>query len=1227
MNRTVKITAPFAIVAALAGAAFFLFYLGERVTLYKTFEEPPARQADHIDPSTVRNVMQTDVLVVGESLGGMSAAFATASNGIDTLLVASTHRYGGAPVHAGLSAFDSAGQKWENQGLVKEMQNYLGENVYPTLGNASLGIGPSIATLPEDIERFIQYKIDSLKQLRTVNKYRLVQLIGNPPSATGAIFAGVDDPSNLLLVRFNTLIDGTETGEVFGKTGSFDIGFDSREKTGEVSAFPSKVRDFLVYGYKIGKKIVQGIGNRTQSTGVIFSLLDKGFAGDFYGITEKTCYESSPDAKPMMVGGSVSMLTENCEANIEIRPDFSDTYDIYFMNHGNTSVRMIVSAADGETLTLEKTFVSSKKFIKMGTYYFGNDRVSSVRILGEEKGLDAEGVVLLKKNFPHPPIYVENVEKDTSLEFQNEYGFADATVYADIENDDAIKSFYMKINGTEFMFKKVSQGTWFSENVNISAGKNSLSFRNAIPARLKVVFTGESTKNRVILTEQNGKVQPAEKGSSGTWTFNVKEKGKYLIVTDWNPPKYTYFRISHRDVPAIFARYDAPYLNADTPLAFGVLEAGKEYVLNITAPLETDPSKLAATLIHLESSGIELASGKAPSIKVSHSGMFDVWIKDAVGPGGELQCTYETEPCFVAHDDEDLNYQHAGTFFLQQEKELVLKSNHEIDVLVIPNRTIDVYRRNMDSFSASANIQRLDEGKYEMVSDSPVRSEAVRFTHDVTGKTQTGTIFLHTGGPLTVGFIASDAPSAFYLFEAIPRTGDTFKAFRNLFSETTLNLFKFRNIVTRANLPLLMERRQTIADVSNDSHGVALVLDFNSDYSPVLAGSIDDPALYRNSKALAYSYYYWLKYMMPKSAAFLGCDTLDQPLCNSKRVEMLMDLLGTDDGFAEENYIREGRRAKTLKPITENDLLLGYRKCNECTRETCLEFESATNICLEKTQTAILFDDAVGAAFYPLDFHTFFAKKEQYIPNEFINTMKKKGFLQSDEQPLFKRTMRAAPSEITLGSIIPADGSNIYPASTNFGVTQIANSGMRTHLTEITIGTAVGELLSYVSLHKTTPMELYKDPASVKAFQHYLIEKNHVVYPIDDMMESPLAVRAVQHLIADKKIAVTTKKYEAAIVKYYYSSHFAEPIDSESTALGKELDAAFDENFTYGKLLPLFTEKGVVTDKEGNRTIAMDLGLLDDKTSALSAEELDQTVISKGTLYKAYYLLKGSQWK
>jgi len=1222
-----KIMAPFALVTTMAGVAFFLFYHGNRVTLYKTNEEMPTKEVSRIDPATVSNVMQTDILVVGASLGGISAAFATASNGVDTLLVASTHRYGGAAVNAGLSAFDSAGQKWENQGLVMEMQNYLAEKVYPGLDNASLGIGPSMATLPEDIEQFIEYKIGTLPKLRTVNKYRLVQLIGNPPSATGAIFARVNDPSDLLLVRFNTLIDGTETGEVFGMTGSFDIGFDSRENTGEVSAFPAKVRDFLIHGYKIGSKIVKGIGNRTQSTGVIFNLLDKGFAGDFYGITEMTCYESSPDAKPMMIGGSVSMLTENCEADIDIQPDFSDTYDIYFINHGNKSVRMIVSAGDGETFALEKTFVSSKKFIKMGTYYFGNDGVSSVRILGEKEGLDAEGVVLLKKNFPHPPVNVKNNEKNTSLVFQNDYGYADATVYADMETEDASKSIFMKINGTDFSFRKISNDTWFSENVSIAAGKNTLSFRNAIPERLRVVFTGESTKNRVILTEQNGRVQPAEKGSMGTWTFSVKEKGKYLLMTDWNPPIYTSFRISHLDVPAIFARYDAPYLNMDTPLAFGVLEAGKEYAPNITAPLQTDPAKLAATLVRLENSGLQQATGKTASIKVSQNGFFDVWIKDAVGPGGELQCTYETEPCFVAHDDDKLNYQHAGTFFLQQGKELALKSKHEIEVLAIPNRTIDVYRRNMDSLSASANVRRLDEGKYEMASDSPLRSETVKFAHEVTGKIQTGATFLHTGGPLTIHFDASDVPSSFYLFEAIPQTGEKFKAFRNLFSESILNLFKFRNIVTGSNLPLLMERRRTVADISNNSHGVALVLDFNSDYAPVFAGSVDDPALYQNSKALAYSYYYWLKYMMPKSVAFLGCDALDQPLCNSKRVEMLMDLLGTDDGFAEENYIREGRRAKTIKPITENDLLLRYRKCNECTRETCLEFESAMNICLEKTQTAILFDDAVGAVFYPLDFHTFFTKKEHNVPNEFINTMKKKGFLQAEEQTLFKRSMRAAPSEITLGSIIPADGSNIYPASTNFGVTQVANSGMRTHLTEITIGTAVGELLSYVSLHKKTPMELYKDPASVRAFQHYLIEKNHIIYPIDDMMESPLATRAVQHLIADKKIAVMAKKYEAAIVKYYYSSHFAEPISSESIALGKELDATFDENFTYGKLLPMFVERGVIIDKKDNRTMAMDLGILDDKTSSLSAEELGQTVISKGALYKAYYLLKGNQWK
>jgi len=312
------------------------------------------------------------------------------------------------------------------------------------------------------------------KKFTQKKNYELKRILGSSPTATGAIFVSRTNPKDRLLVRFTDFIDATETGKAIGMTGNFNVGFDAKEDTGEPSAFPRQVRDFLVRGYSKDGKITPGIGNRTQATGVVFNIFDKGYAGDFYGITSQSCKTPKSDAATFMIGGEVRSLEKGCNATISIKPDFSDTYDLYFINHGNKSVKMDVDMMDDVVLPAEKTFASTKEFILIGSYYFDNNRTSSITIRAVENGISVEGIVLVKRNSQYPPIIsVKSLTNDTfNIQSENRNA-ANATLYVRYPKGNRKEKYSITVNKLPFTMKNVAENTVPAVNVSLPQGGNA----------------------------------------------------------------------------------------------------------------------------------------------------------------------------------------------------------------------------------------------------------------------------------------------------------------------------------------------------------------------------------------------------------------------------------------------------------------------------------------------------------------------------------------------------------------------------------------------------------------------------------------------------------------------------------------------------------------------------------------------------------------------------------
>jgi len=160
------------------------------------------------------------------------------------------------------------------------------------------------------------------------------------------------------------------------------------------------------------------------------------------------------------------------------------------------------------------------------------------------------------------------------------------------------------------------------------------------------------------------------------------------------------------------------------------------------------------------------------------------------------------------------------------------------------------------------------------------------------------------------------------------------------------------------------------------------------------------------------------------------------------------DALGTADGLARHPYIREGRRARTVERLREQNLA---ERCNSGrTRGT-------------------FFADAIGVGEYAIDLH----------PGPCV------------APPL---TQRALPFQLPLGLLVPVDTDNLIPAGKTSGTTHIANGATRIHAIEWSLGEAAGALAALCLAEGVAPREVHADSALTRRLQAQLVARGAPIY-------------------------------------------------------------------------------------------------------------------------------------
>jgi hypothetical protein len=179
------------------------------------------------------------------------------------------------------------------------------------------------------------------------------------------------------------------------------------------------------------------------------------------------------------------------------------------------------------------------------------------------------------------------------------------------------------------------------------------------------------------------------------------------------------------------------------------------------------------------------------------------------------------------------------------------------------------------------------------------------------------------------------------------------------------------------------------------------------------------------ARQLSLSLVYWLQTEAPRPDGGRGYPG----------IRLRGDVLGTADGLAKRPYIRESRRIKAVRTVTEHDVSRELRGSEGIRR----------------------YEDSVGVGSYHLDVHpTVRTNRTFYIPS--------------------------VPYEIPLGALLPIRVENVLPGCKNIGTTQVANGCYRLHPAEWNIGEAVGYLAAYAVQHGVTPRAVRDSPEHLRSY-------------------------------------------------------------------------------------------------------------------------------------------------
>ncbi|AOS96510.1 FAD dependent oxidoreductase [Microbulbifer aggregans] len=239
----------------------------------------------------------------------------------------------------------------------------------------------------------------------------------------------------------------------------------------------------------------------------------------------------------------------------------------------------------------------------------------------------------------------------------------------------------------------------------------------------------------------------------------------------------------------------------------------------------------------------------------------------------------------------------------------------------------------------------------------------------------------------------------------------------------TLDLWRYRRVVAAHNWD---DGRADISLINWAQNDYAL--------APLLDGPTTQAQVVAEARELSFCLAHWLQTEAPRS--WIGEEGQGFP-----ELSLATTALGTEDGLAQQVYVRESRRIVGLQTLTQSELELDPAK---------------------KWDPACC-DHSVGIGLYNMDIHP------------------------TCESGMGSNA-RVRPFELPLEIFIPADADNLLPACKNLSVTHLVNAATRVHPIEWLVGEVAGLLAAFCIRQELKPGTLAAREHAVVDFQRSLTE-------------------------------------------------------------------------------------------------------------------------------------------
>ena len=237
----------------------------------------------------------------------------------------------------------------------------------------------------------------------------------------------------------------------------------------------------------------------------------------------------------------------------------------------------------------------------------------------------------------------------------------------------------------------------------------------------------------------------------------------------------------------------------------------------------------------------------------------------------------------------------------------------------------------------------------------------------------------------------------------------------------TLDLWRYRRVRAAHQWPGLHPSPTELSLVNWGHNDYAL--------QPLLDGPLPQHAVEAAARELTRALVHWLQTEAPRGPSGRGWPEW-QPAAG---------VLGTDDGLAQQPYVRESRRMVTMRTLTQRDIGVDGP---DPTPGSLLE--------------PVHVEHSVGVAWYNLDIHP--TCRSGHGTNA-----------------------RVRPFTLPLAAFVARDCDNLLPGCKNIGVTHLVNACTRVHPVEWLVGEVAAHLAVACLRSGGTPAAVHADPASRRA--------------------------------------------------------------------------------------------------------------------------------------------------